>query len=98
VIAGAPVGPFELIGREGETRELRRFVEQLQDGARAALVRGEPGFGKTMIWRDAVVAAEAAGIRTRAARRLTETTMNTRFITSPSFPRQARGSMTKLAG
>jgi hypothetical protein len=53
---------------------------------------------KSLLRWAAPLVAEAAGIRTRAARRLTETTMNTRFITSPSFPRQARGSMTKLAG
>jgi DNA-binding CsgD family transcriptional regulator/tetratricopeptide (TPR) repeat protein len=68
VITGAPVGFLELIGRERETRELRRFVELLPDRARSALVRGEPGFGKTMIWRDAVAAAEAAGVKVLAIR------------------------------
>jgi tetratricopeptide (TPR) repeat protein len=68
VIAGTPVGSFELVGRERETRELKRFVEQLPDGERFALVRGEPGFGKTTIWRDVVAAAEAAGIRVLAIR------------------------------
>ena len=63
MILDTPVDPFELIGRERETRELRRFVEQLPNGAQSALVRGEPAFGKTMIWRDAVAAAEAAGVK-----------------------------------
>ena len=30
---------------------------------RAILVRGEPGFGKTAIWREAALAAETAGVR-----------------------------------
>ena len=68
VIASAPVGLFELVGRERETGELKRFVDQLPDGARGVLVRGEPGFGKTMIWRDAVVAAETAGVTVLATR------------------------------
>lgn len=68
MIAGAQVGPFELVGRERETGELKRFVERLPDGMRAILVRGEPGFGKTAIWREAALAAETAGIRVFATR------------------------------
>ena len=47
---------------------MKRFVERLPDGMRAVLVRGEPGFGKTMIWREAALAAETAGVRVFATR------------------------------
>ena len=42
---------------------MKRFVERLPDGMRAILVRGEPGFGKTAIWREAALAAETAGVQ-----------------------------------
>jgi DNA-binding CsgD family transcriptional regulator len=68
VVVGSPVGVFELVGRERETEQLKWFVDHFPEGARAVLMRGEPGFGKTMIWRDAVGTAMTAGIRVLATR------------------------------
>jgi DNA-binding CsgD family transcriptional regulator len=41
----------ELLGREHELARLRELVSSLQDGPRAITLRGEPGIGKTMVWR-----------------------------------------------
>jgi len=68
VAVGGGVGVVELVGREGEVDRLRRFVEQVPGVAGAALVRGEPGIGKTVLWREAVEAAEGAGIMVLATR------------------------------
>src|SRR5262245_43447948 len=41
----------ELLGREHELMRLRELVSTLPDGPRAITLRGEPGIGKTMVWR-----------------------------------------------
>ncbi len=61
--------PAPLIGRDPE---LGRVLEQLarieHGGAAAVLVRGDAGIGKTMLARELVSRAEAAGHRTLAGR------------------------------
>ncbi len=56
----------ELIGRDEELQRVQRFLER--PGSRALLIAGEAGVGKTSLWRAAVGRAEAAGMRTIAAR------------------------------
>ena len=41
----------ELLGREHELMRLRELVSALPYGPRAITLRGEPGIGKTMVWR-----------------------------------------------
>ena len=41
----------ELLGREDELARLTELVSGLPDGPRAITLRGEPGIGKTMVWR-----------------------------------------------
>ena len=65
-VAAAPA--FELVGRNAELDELREFTRRLRDGPGAVLIRGEAGMGKTLLWRAAVAAAEAEGIRVLVAR------------------------------
>ena len=58
----------ELIGRDDELRRVQRFVEAVPSGARALLIAGEAGVGKTSLWQAAVDRARAAGMRAVAAR------------------------------
>jgi DNA-binding CsgD family transcriptional regulator len=53
---------FELVGREEELRQLRDFIDALSDGAAAAVIHGDAGIGKTVLWRAAIEAAEQAGV------------------------------------
>ena len=62
------VPSFELVGREDELARLRSFVETLEQGPSALVVRGEPGIGKTMLWREAVALAREDGIRVLVTR------------------------------
>jgi DNA-binding CsgD family transcriptional regulator len=41
----------ELLGREDELARLNELVSGLEDGPRAITLRGEPGIGKTTVWR-----------------------------------------------
>ena len=59
---------FELVGRAQELARLGEFVERLRARSGAVLVRGEPGIGKTVLWREAVAAAEREGFRVLVAR------------------------------
>ncbi len=56
----AVAGPG-IVGREPERARLEAFVASVPSGARALLVRGEPGIGKTVLWRSAVAAGREAG-------------------------------------
>jgi hypothetical protein len=56
----------ELIGRDEELLRVQRFLDR--PGARALLIAGEAGVGKTSLWQAAVARAEAEGARTVAAR------------------------------
>jgi predicted ATPase len=58
---------FELVGREDELTRLDGFVRDLSVGA-AVVISGEPGIGKTALWRTAVDLAETAGLRVLATR------------------------------
>jgi ABC-type transport system involved in cytochrome c biogenesis ATPase subunit len=58
---------FELVGREDELVRLDGFVRDLSVGA-AVVISGEPGIGKTALWRTAVDLAETAGARVLATR------------------------------
>src|SRR5918911_779825 len=57
-------GVGSLLGRDVELALLRAFLERRpQDGAAALLLEGEPGIGKTAIWRAATEAARERGFR-----------------------------------
>jgi DNA-binding CsgD family transcriptional regulator/tetratricopeptide (TPR) repeat protein len=51
-----------LVGREEELGRLRDFVAALADGATAAVIHGDAGIGKTVLWRAAIEAAEQSGV------------------------------------
>jgi DNA-binding CsgD family transcriptional regulator len=61
--------PFlDLVGRETETARVRKVLEELEKGARAIVVRGGPGIGKTALWRWGLDAAAQAGARVLVTR------------------------------
>ena len=41
----------ELVGRDDELASLREFVGAVPEGPRALVLRGDPGIGKTAVWR-----------------------------------------------
>ena len=51
--------PTEIIGREEELAELRRFLDAADRVPAAFLMEGEPGIGKTALWRAGVELARA---------------------------------------
>jgi DNA-binding CsgD family transcriptional regulator len=50
-----------VVGREAELAQVAAFLEAADRGFAALLVEGEPGIGKTTIWREAQRRAEARG-------------------------------------
>ena len=59
---------MEVFGRERELARLDSFLESLPSGSAAFLLEGEPGIGKTTVWRAGVAAAEARGFRVLTSR------------------------------
>ncbi|HEY1365506.1 MAG TPA: AAA family ATPase [Gaiellaceae bacterium] len=57
-----------VVGREAERAEAEAFVTAVPEGARALVLGGEPGIGKTALWWDAVERCRAAGCETLIAR------------------------------
>ncbi len=58
------------MGRDSERGRLTAFVQAVPHGGRALLIRGDPGIGKTALWRWGVHECEAVGFNvllTRAA-------------------------------
>jgi DNA-binding CsgD family transcriptional regulator len=53
----------EIIGRERELDQIRRFVDDSSGGLRVLTFHGEAGIGKTTLWRAAVASAKDAGCR-----------------------------------
>ncbi len=67
----APSSPgraSDLVGREGELARVDAFAAVLAQGPRALVVRGEPGIGKTALWRHAVARSRAAGFHVQVTR------------------------------
>lgn len=55
------------LGREDETAVLRTFLADLPRGPAAVVVEGEPGIGKSTIWRAGVGVATTEGVRVLSA-------------------------------
>ncbi len=51
----------EIIGREHELAEVRRFLDPANGVPAALTLEGEPGIGKTVLWREGVELARARG-------------------------------------
>jgi DNA-binding CsgD family transcriptional regulator len=60
--------PEGVIGRERELEAAAGFLRGLQDGLGVLVFAGEPGIGKSTIWRDAVSQARASSFAVLSAR------------------------------
>lgn len=61
----------DTVGRDVELASVVRFIEQVPDGPRSLVLRGEPGIGKSTLWNEGLDAARHGGyrvMRTRPAR------------------------------
>jgi DNA-binding NarL/FixJ family response regulator len=68
-VSGAGVGTAsDVVGRETERARIDDFVAGLRDGARSVTIGGEPGIGKTVLWRHGVGRCREAGYRVLLAR------------------------------
>src|SRR6266540_5675409 len=59
---------LEVVGREEELAAVREALAQVETGATAAIVEGEPGIGKTTLWLAGIDAAENEGFRVLVSR------------------------------
>ena len=57
-----------IVGREAELAVVRRFVGDHADGPASLTLAGDAGIGKTAIWAQALLDAEAAGVAVRTCR------------------------------
>ena len=55
--------PSEVIGREPELAILTRFLESIPTGPSALLLSGDPGIGKTTVWKEGLADALARDYR-----------------------------------
>jgi DNA-binding CsgD family transcriptional regulator len=60
--------PQDIIGRDAELDAVERFLSAVGERPAALLLEGEAGVGKTTVWREAVAAANARGLRVLQAR------------------------------
>src|SRR5262245_36699476 len=58
----------ELLGRDAELLRLEEFVGRLDAGPGTLVLEGEPGVGKTELWRAGAASARARGFRVLDAR------------------------------
>ena len=65
---------FPVVAREAERARIDAFLVAVPDGARALAIRGEPGIGKTALWRHAVEQCRGAGYEVLVARPAEEET------------------------
>ncbi len=57
-----------VVGREAELARIDAFVGAVKSGARMLVISGEPGIGKTTLWRAGVERCRRAGFRVLQAR------------------------------
>ena len=58
----------ELVGRDDELGRVLEFVSRPSAGARAMVIRGEAGIGKTTLWRTGLQSDGARGLTVLSAR------------------------------
>ena len=61
-------GPAPIVGRDAELADVRRWVGRLAGGPAGLVLEGEPGIGKSTLWREAIDLARAAGARILGSR------------------------------
>jgi DNA-binding CsgD family transcriptional regulator len=58
----------DVIGREPELAILHRFLDSIPTGPSALLLSGDPGIGKTTVWKEGLAGAELRRYRTLSCR------------------------------
>ena len=58
----------DVIGREPELAILYRFLDSIPTGPSALLLSGDPGIGKTTVWKEGLAGAQERGYRTVSCR------------------------------
>jgi DNA-binding CsgD family transcriptional regulator len=61
-------GAGPIVGRDRELGEVDAWLDALELGPAALVVEGEPGIGKTTVWRDGCRSAEGRGFRLLVSR------------------------------
>jgi DNA-binding CsgD family transcriptional regulator len=59
---------LEVVGRESEIDSVHDFLEAVPGGPVALLIEGEPGIGKTTLWREGVAEAGERGLQVLVSR------------------------------
>ena len=54
----------DVIGRESELATLHRFLDSIPTGPSALLLSGDPGIGKTTVWKEGLASAQLRRFRT----------------------------------
>ena len=54
----------DVIGRESELATLHRFLDSIPTGPSALLLSGDPGIGKTTVWKEGLAGAQLRRFRT----------------------------------
>src|SRR5688572_27549033 len=57
-----------VVGREQELKSIADFLDAVPSGPSALVLEGEPGIGKTTVWREGIRSAEGAGFCVLACR------------------------------
>jgi DNA-binding CsgD family transcriptional regulator len=65
---GAAAARHGLVGRRAEAERIESWLADVPHGVRGLVIRGEPGIGKTALWRRTLATWEDRGWRVRVAR------------------------------
>ena len=63
-----PTAVDQILGREDELAQIRRFLEGLRRGPSSLVLEGEPGIGKTTLWAAGIDTARELGYEVVFAR------------------------------
>lgn len=66
--AGGPDPSSGIVGRETELGRIDAVLAALPEGARGLILRGDPGIGKTTLWRHAIERCRSSGFQVLLAR------------------------------
>jgi DNA-binding CsgD family transcriptional regulator len=67
-VSASPSSTVSVIDREDELAATEHFLEVLREGPAALVVEGEPGIGKTTVWREAIRRAQGLSYRVLSCR------------------------------
>ena len=65
-MTGWPEPASEIVGRGTERQAVMEFLGGISSGPIALVIEGDPGIGKSTIWRDGVAQARSGGCRVLA--------------------------------